>query len=279
MPLDMSYESDSSEEESPVKTQRKNNNKAPSLNDTEEFPESFGAGAPAPAVPSGVNFASLAGKFVPDETNEFDLSQSRPMQRRTVTRIARLREMYYKSRDLCNKPLGAVWSLYVDSGIQGPESSVECESKLMGNVGTTKAFDPLIAPLRQAGLASGSNVRLFKSNGLTSPSALDETLAKGGKWAVPVSKELSREMFEELCLYVLDERLGWAADGCVFAVRDGVDVLQIWCKSAPNAETVSKMASDINAILGLEETFPVSFKLHADAFKKASEVLTITSGA
>ncbi len=53
--------------------------------------------------------------------DEFDLSQSRPMQRRTVTRIARLREMYYKSRDLCNKPLGAVWSLYVDSGIQGTQ--------------------------------------------------------------------------------------------------------------------------------------------------------------
>lgn len=178
--------------------------------------------------------------------------------------------MYYKTRDLCNKPLGTEWTLHVDSGIQGPEKSAECESQLLGNVYTTKAFDPLISPVRR-GLTPGSNVRLFKSNGLTSPSMLDETLEKGGKWSVAVSKDLSRDVFEELCLYVLDERLGWAADGCVYAVRDGVDVVQIWTKAAPNPEVVAKMASDIKAILGLGEHFPVSFSLHADAFKKASK--------
>jgi len=271
MPLDMSYESDSSEEASPQKPQRKNNNRAPSLDDAEAFPETFGAGsAPTQGIPSGVDFASLAGKFTPDETNEFDLTQPRPMQRKTITRISRLREMYYKSRDLCNKPLGTHWSLYVDSGIQGPEKSVECESQLLGNVPTTKAFEPLISPVRQ-GLSSGSNVRLFKSNGLTSPSMLDEILEKGGKWSVAVSKDLSRDMFEELCLYVLDERLGWAVDGCVYAVRDVVDVLQIWTKASPNPELLAKMTSDINAILGIDEQVPVSFSLHADAFKKASK--------
>lgn len=178
--------------------------------------------------------------------------------------------MYYKSRDLCNKPLGTQWSLYVDSGIQGPEKSVECESQLLGSVSTTKAFDPLISPIRR-GLSPGSNVRLFKSNGLTSPSMLDEILEKGGKWSVAVSKDLSRDVYEELCLYVLDERLGWAADGCVFAVRDGVDVVQIWTKASPNPEIVAKMANDIQAILGLGGNVPVSFSLHADAFKKTSK--------
>jgi len=77
--------------------------------------------------------------------------------------------------------------------------------------------------------------------------------------------------FEELCLYVLDERLGWAADGCVYAVRDGIDVVQIWTKTAPNPDVLSKMATDIDAILGIDGAVPVSFSLHADAFKKASK--------
>jgi len=266
----MSYESDS-EEETPQKPQKKNNNRAPSLDDAEAFPETFGAGtAQAQGIPSGVDFASLAGKFTPDETNEFDLTQARPMQRKTITRISRLREMYYKSRDLCNKPLGTQWSLYMDSGIQGSEKTAECESQLLGSVHTTKAFDPLMKPVR-LGLSPGSNVRLFKSNGLTSPSMLDETLEKGGKWSVAVSKDLSKDVFEELCLYVLDERLGWAADGCVYAVRDGIDVVQIWTKTAPNPDVLSKMATDIDAILGIDGAVPVSFSLHADAFKKASK--------
>ena len=58
---------------------------------------------------------------------------------------------------------------------------------------------------------------------------------QGGKWAVAVSKDISRDMFEELCLYVMDERLGYLADG-VLPAQHGefpyalvVDRLRIRC--------------------------------------------------
>lgn len=178
--------------------------------------------------------------------------------------------MYYKSRDVARAQLSKSWSLYIDSGLQGPEKSAECQSKLLGNIETTRALEPLIAPLRQP-LGSGTNVRLFKNHNLTSPSALDENLEKGGKWAFAVSKEISRDMFEELCLYVMDDRLGYLADGCVFAVRDRADVLQIWTRSPPKPDDVNKMAQDIASILGLDAHANVVFDLHANAYKKASQ--------
>jgi hypothetical protein len=122
---------------------------------------------------------------------------------------------------------------------------------------------------------NGNNVRLFKA-GVTSPSALDETLEKGGKWAIAVSKHLSKEMFEELCLYVMDERLGYMADGCVLAVRDVADVLQVWTRSQPKPDDVNKMARDITRLLGLAAAgvhTPV-FEFHDNAYKKASKAKT-----
>jgi len=258
----MSYES-SDDEVSPSRTNSAKSNKVPSLNET-DFPETFGSGGLQPQ--SGISFAAL--NFDGQDQSAVSQDAAQPA-RRVVTRISRLREMYYKSRDVARAPLGKTWSLFVDGGLQGPEKNAECQSKLLGQAETTRAFEPLIAPLRQP-LGSGSNVRLFKSI-FSSPSALDEGLEKGGKWAVAVSKDISRDMFEELCLYVMDERLGYLADGCVFAVRDGADVLQVWTRSAPKPEDVNKLSQDLCTIMGLDTNVNVAFERHANAFKKASQ--------
>lgn len=222
------YESDSSDEavNQPSPTKGKGN-KVPSFNET-DFPETFGA-APAPA-PAGISFAALNfdGEDVPTSQ---DQDQQRP--RRVVTRIHRLRDMYYKSRELARTPLSKTWNLWVDSGLQGPEKTAECDSTFLGEVETSRAFHPLISPLIAFDSSSGTNIRLFK-NSFTSPSALDESLEKGGKWAFSVSKNISKDMFEELCLYAMDDRLGYLADGCVLAVRDSADVLQVWTRSSPS---------------------------------------------
>ena len=57
-----SYESDSDDDAPKTQNAKRSNNKAPSLNDSEAFPETLGGGAPveASAVP---NFAGLAASF------------------------------------------------------------------------------------------------------------------------------------------------------------------------------------------------------------------------
>merc|ERR1711998_109669 len=222
MPLDMSYES--SDEDGAPKAERKASpsNKAPNMNDTEAFPAALGSGA-APhgsQVPNGVNFASLVGKFTPPQQEEFDLSKPIKKVRKPISRISRVRDIY-KSRDIVNKPLAHHWAVYADNGMIGPEKQAECVSSKCGVVECMREFFPMWNSGEcVTAVSSGSHIRVFKSDMHTSPSVLDGMLEKGGKWAIPVSKAISRDMFEELSLYTLDERLGDAVVGTVYAIRD-----------------------------------------------------------
>lgn len=265
MPLNMSYDSDS-DDDAPKKTERKvSSNKAPSLSDTEAFPETLGGGAPVETseVP---NFASLSF-----QQDEFDLNKPVAMVRKPITRLPRVRDMY-KARDVVNKPLSNGWTLYVDNGIQGPEKQAECESEKCGTAEHMREFFPVWNSRScSSTVASGSHVRMFKTDAHTSPSVLDTTLEQGGKWAIPVSKSISRGMFEELALYLLDERLGETVVGTVFAIRDDVDVLQIWLKQCPAPDSVSRMTADILSLMGLPEDLTIDFVPHASAFKKSSK--------
>lgn len=274
MPLDMSYES-SDEEGAPPNPGAKasSGNKAPNMNDTEAFPAALGTGAAphASQVPNGVNFASLAGKFTPPQQEEFDLTKPIKMVRKPISRISRVRDIY-KSRDIVNVPLAHGWALYTDNGMIGPEKQAECVSNKCGEVQCMREFFPVWNRSERAGaVSSGSHIRLFKSDVHSSPSVLDGMLEKGGKWAIPVSKQISKDMFEELSLYILDERLGDAVVGGVYAIREHVDVLQVWTRTAPSPEHVQQMAAEIIAVLGLDARFPVEFQLHEHAFKKASK--------
>jgi len=268
MPVDMSYESDS-DDDVPKTQNAKHSNKAPSFNDSEAFPETLGGGAPveASAVP---NFAGLAASF---QGQEHASNQQTEVVRRPITRLPRVHKIY-QDRSVASKPLSNNWTLYVDEGIQGSEKSAECESTSCGTIHTMKEFFPVWNSRNCSHtVMPGSNIRLFKTDLHTSPSVLDNTLEQGGKWSVPVSKNISRDMFEELALYLLDERLGETVVGTVFAIRDEVDLLQIWLAKSPNPETVAKMTADITSLLGLaDDVSPPDFVPHQSAFKKANKV-------
>jgi hypothetical protein len=269
MPVDMSYESDSDDDAPETQNAKRSNNKAPSLNDSEAFPETLGGGAPveASAVP---NFAGLAASF---QGQELAQSQRAEPVRKPVMRLPRVHKIY-KHRSVANKPLSNDWTLYVDEGIQGSEKSAECESTSCGTIHTMKEFFPAWTSRNCSHtVMPGSNIRLFKTDQHTSPSVLDTTLEQGGKWSIPVSKTISRDMFEELALYLLDERLGETVVGTVFAIRDEVDLLQIWLSKAPSPDAVGKMTADITSVLGLaDDVSPPDFVSHQSAFKKANKV-------
>merc|ERR1711865_189228 len=137
MPVDMSYESDSDDDAPKTQNAKRSNNKAPSLNDSEAFPETLGGGAPveASAVP---NFAGLAASF---QGQELAQSQRAEPVRKPVMRLPRVHKIY-KDRSVANKPLSNDWTLYVDEGIQGSEKSAECESTSCGTIHTMKEFFP-----------------------------------------------------------------------------------------------------------------------------------------
>lgn len=265
----MSYESDSDDDAPKTQNAKRSNNKAPSLNDSEAFPETLGGGAPveASAVP---NFAGLAASF---QGQEIIQAQRAEIVRKPITRLPRVHKIY-QDRSVANKPLSNNWTLYVDEGIQGSEKSAECESTSCGTIHTMKEFFPAYNGRNCSHTnMPGSNIRLFKTDQHTSPSVLDTTLEQGGKWSIPVSKTISRDMFEELALYLLDERLGETVVGTVFAIRDEVDLLQIWLAKAPSPDTVGKMTADITSLLGLaDDVSPPDFVSHQSAFKKANKV-------
>jgi hypothetical protein len=269
MPVDMSYESDSDDDAPKTQNAKRSNNKAPSLNDSEAFPETLGGGASveASAVP---NFAGLAASF---QGQEIIRAQRAEIVRKPITRLPRVHKIY-QDRSVANKPLSNNWTLYVDDGIQGSEKSAECESTSCGTIHTMKEFFPAYNGRNCSHtIMPGSNIRLFKTDQHTSPSVLDTTLEQGGKWSIPVSKTISRDMFEELALYLLDERLGETVVGTVFAIRDEVDLLQIWLAKAPSPDTVGKMTADITSLLGLaDDVSPPDFVSHQSAFKKANKV-------
>lgn len=177
----------------------------------------------------------------------------------------------YRDRSLASKPLSNNWTLYVDEGLT--DQSTECESTNCGAINTMKEFFPVWTGFNCSHtVAAGSNIRLFKTDHHTSPSVLDIALEQGGKWSIPVSKTISRDMFEELALYLLDERLEETVVGTVFAIRDEVDLLQIWVAKSPNPEAVAKMTADITSILGLsDEISAPEFVSHQSAFKKANK--------
>jgi hypothetical protein len=268
MPVDLSNESESDDDV--PKTQnvkRSQNNKAPSLSDTEAFPETLGGGAPTEAA-SVPNFAGLAANF---QSPGPALNKPAQIARKPITRLPRVRDIY-KARDVASKPLSNTWTMYCDAGIQGSEKNAECESQSCGSVATMKEFFPVWAKCASTVLP-GSNIRMFKTDLHTSPSPLDTQLDQGGKWSIPVSKAISRDMFEELALYMLDERLGETVVGTVFAIRDEVDLLQIWLKQSPSPETVANITADITSLMGLpDDVSPPNFVAHQSAFKKANKV-------
>merc|ERR1712195_303638 len=245
MPVDMTYESDSEDDQ--PKTQS-GLPRSPSFDDSEAFPETLGGASPvrASAVP---NFAGLAASF----QGHVSTSQTQTV-RKPIRRLPRVHKIY-QDRSVASKPLSNNWTLYVDEGLQ--DQNAECESTNCGTINTMKEFFPVWTGFNCSHtVATGSNIRLFKTDQHTSPSVLDTALEQGGKWSIPVSKTISRDMFEELALYLLDERLGEAVVGTVFAIRDEVDLLQIWMAKSPNSD----------------ETSPPDFVSHQSAFKKASKV-------
>merc|ERR1712195_128283 len=230
MPVDMTYESDSEDDQ--PKTQS-GLPRSPSFDDSEAFPETLGGASPvrASAVP---NFAGLAASF----QGHVSTVQTQTV-RKPIRRLPRVHKIY-QDRSLASKPLSNNWTLYADEGLQ--DQNAECESTNCGTINTMKEFFPVWTGFNCSHtVATGSNIRLFKTDQHTSPSVLDTALEQGGKWSIPVSKTISRDMFEELALYLLDERLGEAVVGTVFAIRDEVDLQQ-----TSHHQSAFKKASKVN---------------------------------
>jgi hypothetical protein len=104
----------------------------------------------------------------------------------------------------------------------------------------------------------GSNVRLFRSE-YENPSPENDKLAKGGKYQIRVSKAIAQDMFEELCLYLMDNRLDNAVVGVCWCIRANLDLLQMWTKNPVSAASVEVFTGKVKLLLGVDPSTGVDY--------------------
>jgi len=268
MPIDVNYEDDNTEEDtSPKKT---TNSSAPAFNDTSEFPEAeWGPGAAsAPAPATGKTMAELAAETIPEQKSKIDLDKPiiiKVPRAAPKTRIQKVREAYKKVDD--RKSLMNKYKVYHDDGLpEGvSEKKVLCEMTQVGSdIEILRDFEKTWQAVLKMPLDAGSNVRVFRSE-IIEPSPENESISKGGKYQIRASKQIARDMMEELCLYLLDNRLDPAIIGVCWCPRANYDLVQMWTKKEASPSSVEVFNDRICTLLGATPaTTEVEYDRHSD---------------
>jgi len=264
MPIDANYDD---EDEVVVK-----NTKPQKLdvNDSEAFPSEFGPGKNAPAAaPVGKSFASLASEVLPEQKGGLDLN-SGPIRIKVARppvkpRITKVRDAYKRDE---TKRMGN-FTMFYDEGMPAgvSEKKAACEMSTVSTISSVKDLNSALRDLAKLPLDDGSNVRLFSSN-FDEPSPAHPDLEKGGKYQIRVSKQISRDMFEEMCLYFMDGRFDNAVVGMCYCIRTNFDLMQLWTKNAASAASVEVFVSKLLHLLGTKAE--VTYARLADIYGKAN---------
>lgn len=260
------------DDEDDVKTSpAKKNNVAPKINDTEAFPDAgWGSGSGSAAPTGGKSFASLASEVLPEQKGGIDtdkpiiVKMPRPVVK---ARIVKVREAYKRDG---SKKMGA-FKLFHDEGMPAgvPEKKAEMDMSQIGDViSTISDFQRSWREVEKMPQDEGTNIRLFKAE-FDTPSPDNNMLEKGGKYQLRVNKTLSSDMYEELCTYLMDNRLDNAVVGVCMCIRAGFDLIQLWTKNASSNATVEVFCSKLQLLLGSRAD--VTYARFSDVFGKASK--------
>lgn len=264
-----------------TKTQNKSN-KAPSLNDTEAFPDAgWGTGSVSAAPANGKSFASLTAESGPPEKAAGDLGDGpirikvkRPPQKPRITKV---RENY--RGDL--KKIGT-YSMYHDEGVPAgvSEKKAPCAMDLVGKIESVKDLNKCLRDVKNLSRDEGVNIRVFKAQ-YEEPSAASDDFEKGGRYQISVGKDIAENMFEELAIYLMDSRLENAIVGVCWCIRDSYDLIQLWTKNASSTATNEVFIEKLLPLIGAEAR--VSYARFADAFShkapKAKKYYNVEGGA
>jgi hypothetical protein len=266
MPIDANYDDD----DEIIETKTKKPSKL-DVNDSEAFPDGgFGsASAPAAAAPGGKSFASLASEVLPEQKGGLDLTGGGPIRIKVARppvkpRITKVRAAY-KSDE--TKRMGN-FTMFHDEGMPAgvSEKKATCEMSTVSSISNIKDLNSALRDLAKLPMDDGANVRLFSSN-FDEPSPAHHDLEKGGKYQIRVSKAISLEMFEELCLYFMDGRIDNAVVGLCYCIRTNFNLMQLWTKNAASAASVEIFVAKLLLLLGTKAE--VTYARLADIYGKA----------
>jgi len=268
MPIDANYD----DEEEQVVQKQANSKNAPNLNDQSAFPEAtWGTGSDGPAF-TGKSFAALSAETLPAQKSGIDLNQpirikvARPPVKPRITKV---REAYKRDN---TKRLGS-YTMYHDEGMPAgvSEKKASCEMAEVGSTITNvQEFNSVWRDLEKLPKDEGTNVRLFRSE-YEEPDPEHEKLEKGGKYQVRVTKAIAQDMFEELCLYMMDARLDNAIVGVFWCIRANLDLIQMWTKNPASAASVEVFSAKLRNLLGVDTSCGVDYARFSETFgSKAS---------
>jgi hypothetical protein len=266
MPLEVNYDDDEEIIQDKPKSQA-----PPKLDDSEAFPETGWAASTVDAKAPEKSFASLASEVLPPQKDQLDYSQPikiKVPRKPLPARIKKVRDQYTRQHQSYVKTLDTNCIMYHDEGLpEGNDKKAPCESATVGKpVRSLKELEQCWTEVSKRRLEDGCNLRLFKSD-ISSPSHSDPACEKGGKYLLRVKKELSRDMFEELCLYFCDQRLDPAVTiGLCLCIRPKLDVIQIWTKNVASAASEELYGKNLNELLGTEAS--LKFVKHSEAYPK-----------
>jgi hypothetical protein len=258
-------------EDDTVEAKATKGSKAPSLDDVNAFPEAewgVGSGSAASKPAGGKSLAELASETLPSQRAGIDLNapivikMPRPP---TKTRIQKVREIYKKDD---RKKFNHTFTVYHDEGIPAgmAEKKAPLEMDEVGSVENLKDFEKVWANTVKLPRDDGSNIRVFRSE-FVEPAPEHEALVKGGKYQIRVSKELTLARFEELCIYLFDNRLDLSIVGVCWCLRPNFDLVQLWTKTPQSAAAVEVLKGKLAMLLGAKpELSEVTYDKHQDKF-------------
>lgn len=130
-------------------------------------------------------------------------------------------------------PLRNSWCFWYRPSIPKNIGYIPYEDTVHGiaAVGTAEEFWAVYRHLkRPSALPLVSDYHLFKKG--VRPIWEDEENKKGGKWVVRLKKGVADRYWEDLMLALVGEQFGDAGEevcGAVMSVRNGEDIISIWC--------------------------------------------------
>ncbi|ROV92608.1 hypothetical protein VPNG_09868 [Cytospora leucostoma] len=120
---------------------------------------------------------------------------------------------------------------------------------------------------RPSALPLVSDYHLFKKG--VRPIWEDEENRKGGKWVVRLKKGVADRYWEDLMLALVGDQFGDAGDevcGAVMSVRNGEDILSIWC--ARDGGRVLKIRETFKRVLNFPPDTKIEWKVHEESIQQ-----------
>ncbi|XP_063726400.1 eukaryotic translation initiation factor 4E-like [Symsagittifera roscoffensis] len=183
------------------------------------------------------------------------------------------------SDDSLRHPLENVWVLwFLQGGGQSANGKWEDNLKIVHKFSTVEDFWSLFNHIKPASqLAKGCDYCLFKEGII--PKWEDEHNRTGGRWVMPIPKNLKEEVDKYwletlLCLIgeAFEDEAGLLVNGCVVSVRPRGDRVSIWVGHKTEELLVTQIGRKIKERLKLKQSTVLNFQAHDDAITRNNSV-------